>query len=513
MHEYDGTVTGVRQARDAPDLVVPVPRRKAMGALALGVLASGAMVGCSVEAGELAPTDSGRQNQGSAELGPESYDVRRSGAVCDGVTDDTKAWAHAVATVADAGGGLITWTGTSIVSQIELAHKVGLIGLGPAVSVIKQKAGRADGQHLILLVHPDARNVSLRDFAVDGNSEAQTGSAAGIYFDNSAGGPKGSTRHLILNVHVRHVAGTGIFWGYRMRSSLVDNVNIYKCDGYGFHGKVFSDNTMQNVDVGQSGLHGIYLVNCFNNKLSNIKSWYSGRIEHGSAGIYQRNGATNVYSNILAQENSGTGMVMYGVDSPITAVTVHGLNSDSDNSQGSSSNFGLMLNNVRHSIFDLTVSSQAPLAARPFAGVAVTNSAENKIVANVDPSVVTWKLAGNSIGDNDIDLCRGTAVSTPSDGTVAVSVYQHSEQRVTLIGDATVDNPSTPDGQSPIGLRYKFVFRQDDSGGHALTWSSAYKLPASLDIDTTPGTRTVVEFECAGDGDWIMTRFTSGIPA
>lgn len=448
-------------------------------------------------------------------LGRDGYDLRRSGAVCDGVTDDTAAWAHAVDTVAAAGGGLIEWVGVSVASQIELADKVGMRGLGPGRSVVKHKAGRADGQHLILLRAPDARNVVLRDFSIDGNNSAQTGLASGIHFDNSAGAGKNAGRHLIRDVHIRDVAGTGIFWGYRMRSSLIDSVNMYHCDGYGFHGKVFSDNTMQNVDVGQSGNHGVYLVNCFNNKFANIKSWYSGRIVAGAAGVYQRNGAINVYTNVTTQENSGTGLTLYGADSPISSVTVRSFNSDSDNAAGATSNSGISLNNVHHSIFDVAVSSKAPLKATPFAGISVSGSTQNKIIANIDPAAVTWPAVGNSFLDNAIDLCRGGSSSTSSDhdGLVPVNVYEHQEHHVTLTGDATIDTPSTPRGQPPTGLRYRFVFVQDQAGGHEITWPSAYKVPASAVLDTSGGTRSVLDFECTGDADWIMTSFITGIPA
>lgn len=482
-----------------------------VSALPLGLAVSGAVVACGTDSGNSA-SRAGQPEETTVGGAEESYDLRRSGAACDGQTDDTASWAHAVSTVAGRGGGLIRWTGTSVARQIKLDDKVGLIGAGPAISVIKHSAKRADGEHLLLLEVPDAKYVSLRNFGIDGNRKAQTGLAAAIHFDNTAGKVNGAARHLIRDVHIRNVAGTGIFWGYRMRSSVVDNVNIYYCDEYGFHGNVFSDNTIQNLDVGQSGLAGVYLVNCFNSKFSNIKSWYSGRLQAGSPGIYQRNGAINVYSNILAQENSGSGMMMYGADTAISGVIVRGFNSDSDNAQAAETNFGISLNNVANSMFDLTVSSKAPRQTKTFAGVALTNSSGNKLVANIDPLAVTWELAGQSIGENDIDLCRGTAASAPVDDNVAVNVYTDRENRVTLNGNKAIGDPSTPSDHPPIGLRYGFVFIQDSAGGHALSWPSAYKIPSSTVFNTDAGSRTFIEFECSGNKDWIMVSFATGIP-
>ncbi len=194
--------------------------------LALGVLSPVVVDKLSVRANQ----PEHRSSPNVVRVNSEHYDLRRSGARCDGVTDDTEAWADAVAVVAGGGGGKIWWRGTSIASQVELTDQVGLLGLGPEASVLKQRAGRAEGQHLVLLNEPDARSVTLQDFSINGNASKQQSHASGIYFDNSDG--RGVlARHLIRNLHIKDVAGTGLFWGHRMRSSLIDGVVVYKCDG------------------------------------------------------------------------------------------------------------------------------------------------------------------------------------------------------------------------------------------------------------------------------------------
>lgn len=443
----------------------------------------------------------------------EYYDLQRlAGAACNGVTDDTAAWATAVAAVSAAGGGKIWWRGSSVASQIELSSKVGLCGLGHNVSRIIQKAGRAAGQHLILLDEDSAIQVTLQDFTIHGNKVNQTGLASAIYFIN--GGTDVMARHLIRNVFVEQVAGTGIDWAStRMRGSLIDSVWIYECDEYGFAGTNFNDNAASNMDIGRSGLSGVYLNTCVNSRFSNIKSWYSGDVAAGSPGFHVRNGNTCSFSNILTQENSGTGIRVFGDGIAVTDMIFHGLISDSDNTQATASNYGLEINNVSNSIFDVTVASHAPLAGEPYAGVMVTNnSSGNMVIANVDPTAVTWQLTGTAIGSNEIELCRSILSSTPG-GNISADPYTNSEHRVTLIGNRTVNNPTSASGNPPVGLRFRFVFIQDATGGRTLTWSSGYKIPSSVTFDTATNTRTIIEFECFANADWVMTDFVTGIPA
>lgn len=486
-------------------------RRQVFAAAAFGIAAPWSWARISSETGVGAVESRKSSKKNATLVNSEHYDLRRSGAMCDGSTDDTAAWTHAVSTVAASGGGKIWWRGTSVANQVKLSSGVGILGLGPEHSILAHKSGRLPGQHLVLLEEPDARNVSLEDLTIAGNRSRQNGLACGVYFDNTSG--EGVlARHRIKNVHIRDVAGTGLFWGYQMRSSTVDGMVIYYCDQHGVHANVFSDNTMQNIDVGQSGHHGIYLANCFNSRFSNLKSWYSGRIEAGGVGIFQQHGGINVYSNILTQENSGAGLLVKGGKKPVTGVVVRGFNSDSDNAAGESKNSALIIDHVQNSNFSITVTSKAPLQAKPYSGVRIDGSSGNKVTASVDPEAVDWELTGNSIADNDVDLSRGIVDTKPEIKEISPLVYRHRMNNVTLRDDVVVNNPQTPRGSPPIGLRYSFTLIQDKQGGHQTGWGSAYKLPARYEMNVEPKTRTVVEFECAGDNDWIVKEFTTGVP-
>ena len=479
-----------------------VSRRAALGALVFGVPAIG---GCGSGVSETVSTAEDVASPNGF------YDVRRSGAVCDGLADDTAAWERAVSTVAAAGGGQIAWRGVTRVRQIKLASRVGLQGYGPEVSRIDQMPGRADGQHCVLLEENAADGVMLRDFSLNGRKEEQDlgTSASGIHFNapNSQ-----AAFHRIQNVRVRTVLGPGLYWGYGMRGSSIEGLSVYHCDGVGVYLRVFSDNTMHNVDVGQSGDHGFYIQNCFNSKFSNLKSWYSGRITGNGAGFYQRNGATNIFSNISSQENQGSGFFLNGADSAIANQVMHSLSSDSDNVQAGASP-GMRLDNVRHCIIDLGVMSDAPLRAKPFSGLSVDSRCTgNMIRANVDPSAISDHIVtGKGIGSNNIDLYRGSNSITLTE-MYTPSIYRDRETRLTLTGDGGIGNPVTPEGGAPIGMSYKLILIQDEVGGRTLEWGSHYKIPASASIDTRANTRTVIEFECFGENDWVMTQFATGIP-
>lgn len=452
------------------------------------------------------------------------YDAKLSGVVADGVTDDTAAWANAIDVVSAAGGGKIWWEGSSVVSQIQLKSNVGLQGLGRNKSRIVHKVGRATDQHCILLEENSAVHVSLEDFTLFGSRTAQTaGFACGIFMRRTV---KNSAlpAHLIRNVRIEAVKGTGIRLGYDLRSSVVDNVSVYFCDEYGIRLDTWSDNTMSNIDIAQSGSHGLYIRDTGQCKFSNIKVWLSGRIDNTGSGIFHEGGGWNQFSNVGTQENYGNGMSVLGtVSAPVKHVLCEGLSSDSDNlSDGE--NYGLRLNYVENSIFALTVSSVLgtdlnlyPGAAQPYAAAGVFNSSKNKIVSSSLPvnqgGGVTWPIMGNSLKDNEIDLCRSRLDETPAGTSFTPNPYLFSEMRYTLTGNRTISAPVSATGtNAPVGVRFTLILIQDATGGRTVTWNSAYKLPTGFAVDTAPNARTVVELECQGADDWLAISTNQDVP-
>jgi hypothetical protein len=550
----------------------------------------------------------GRAALSAVRAHPRYYDVKLSGAKCDGVTDDTAAWADAVAKVSAAGGGLIWWEGDSVVSQIKLKSEVGMAGLGVESSRIVQKVGRAAGLAGILLDEANASRVVLRDFGFFGNRNGQvgpelgataaslTGKTATVTFGAATGlvagdivyltgftpaefngkfrvasvsasapftvtfrttlfksntaatatavgsvkktllapgisisrAAKGTTlaNHLVRNLRIEGVAGTGLYMGFDTRSSLVDNVVTYFCDEYGIRLHVWSDNQISNIDIGQSGLTGLYVQGGGGTRLSSVKVWLSGYADQGSnsvnsCGVLFRDAESCIFSSLNTQENFGPGMVVFGATAPVRG-TVCNLLSDSDNI-GANSHPALILNNSVSGLFNVSVQSNlSPNYATagypagtgiPYSGMSLIpeTSVNNRVTINAVEGAVTWPMSVLTSPSNSVDLCRVPTTSTPT-GTLDPNIYRHHTNVVTLSGPLTINNPAIPPRCVPTGQTYRFIFNQDATGGRTITWGSDWKLPATATMPVEPNARAVFEFTCMGKNDttfqqWVLTNY------
>ena len=77
----------------------------------------------------------------SAGITPTNYaypplDVRRYGAVLDGVTDDTDAFEAAILVAYTAGGGAVTFNGSTVVANVELNDNVSIAGVGNPTMIL-----------------------------------------------------------------------------------------------------------------------------------------------------------------------------------------------------------------------------------------------------------------------------------------------------------------------------------------------------------------------------------------
>jgi hypothetical protein len=297
---------------------------------------------------------------------------------------------------------------------------------------------------------------------------------------------------------------------------------VYFADEYGIRLDTWSDNMMSNVDIGQSGDHGLYVNGTTQTRFTNIKVWLSGRISGTSSGIYVRGGNTNMFSNIGTQENYGNGMWVgpSGAGTRCSGLIVSGLQSDSDNLAGDEY-YGLLLNGCDESMFNVIATSKLKNSyptgtqAQPYAAVGLFNAEKNYIVSNSKPlqdgGGVTWLVQGSAFKDNFVDLCRNVRDQTPSTATVPIQPTQYRQERVTLTGNRTINAPSrvATGANAPVGLRFSIMLIQDGTGGRAVTFNAAYKIPTWVVVDTAANARTVIEFECQADGDWLMVGSSS----
>lgn len=319
-------------------------------------------------------------------------------------------------------------------------------------------------------------------------------------------------RYYLNNLYIRGTSGNGLYFGFGQRASVIDGVDVYKANLYGISLATFSDSVMVNCDVGQSGDSGFYFNGGSNSRFSNLKSWYSGRLVSGAPGFYQRNGNTNQFTGLSSQENSGEAFEIWGQSQSVTGQTIEFV-SDSDNTSGGSL-AALKLSNASNNIIRYTVAINAPLATQVAYGMQVdSSSTDNKITMRYNPSAVSsYPCFGAGLQYNELDLCRSSVAETPT-GTYAPNVFLNREAILTLTANRTISNPSTQTSSPPVGLTYRFVLIQDGTGSRTITWGNAYKIPAGTSFDTTASTKTVIEFSCIGNANWVMTNFATAIPA
>lgn len=214
-----------------------------------------------------------------------------------GGVDSTAAIQAKLDTLA-AGGHATLPVGTYLVSSLRVHKQTTLQGQGP-LSVLKAAPG-ALAPVLSLAVDTDSR-VVLRDFVIDGNKANQTSAAAGGILLSNQGGAgawtnianqsalhEGDPRHLIDSVTVFNTKGAGVSLNGN-GATHVRNLQVAYCDGIGLYVNI-PDSFFESVDVGVSGLEGIYVLgsNC---RFTNCKAWYSGQLDntHGDGFSIQAN--------------------------------------------------------------------------------------------------------------------------------------------------------------------------------------------------------------------------------
>ena len=140
------------------------------------------------------------------------------GAKGDGVTNDTKAFADALAFASQNGVAVEVPAGTYIISNITMPSNVTMRGNGPT-TIIKQVAGSGLWVNPILI--NDVFNVVIENLAVDGNASAQTNEGKlaiqVLTCDNVT----------LRNLVVKNSNGDGISIGYT--EYLSKNVTVEGC--------------------------------------------------------------------------------------------------------------------------------------------------------------------------------------------------------------------------------------------------------------------------------------------
>lgn len=219
---------------------------------------------------------------------------------------------------APGGGTVVLPAGVIVVTNLVLGHRVGLVGQGWG-TVLFQAAGsvgpvvsnRFDGT-----VH--AKYCRVAHLAIHGN-RANQGSATGnhgVQFTGDQTFNYNSTLDedwdsvcRVEDVHILLCAGHGVFVQGGSQTFVL-SVKVRSVDGNGI--RVGFDTHVEACDVGWAGLAGFY-VDGDSTRLSNCKSWYSGRAGSNANGhgfYWSSNVGSGSASALTAQDNYATGFLV-----------------------------------------------------------------------------------------------------------------------------------------------------------------------------------------------------------
>lgn len=432
-------------------------------------------------------------------------DVRAYGAKGDGTTDDTTAITAAI-TAANVAGGIVLFpTGRYVTAALPaLGNRVTLQGVGRS-SILVHKAAAAASAHL-LTTAIDAYEVQVRDLSINGDRANQTNAVDAIHFTNASGAPLTNARHVISNVHIENVKGTGLYLGFGMRSCQVRGVTIYFCDVYGVQLEAFADSQISDVEVGQSGGHGWYINNCNSIELNNIRSWYSGRINTGTNGhgFHIRDGQSIQVTNAFTQESSGNGFFLFGASGPLKGVALRNAQSNSDNVIASTW-VGFALNNVEKAIISGTVTKYPAGTGTVSNALSVGGGSTGCIIDLTynATAISSWAMVGADLFRNQIRLGQQYVAATYAASYTPLP-YSNDTVKMTLTGPLTVNAPS----MSPLvaGWQLRFILTQDATGGRVVTWNAVFK--TNWTPDTGVNKTNAITFVCDGTNWWQVATAT-----
>lgn len=236
---------------------------------------------------------------------PETF-----GAAGDGETDDT----IAIATALAEGVPVLFGPKTYVAAEVVLPPHTVATGGG---TVLKQLPTSGD---FISLASNTTERVTFEGFEIDGNKAAQSTANKGLVIDNTGSDVahvaastinSNDPRHSIRDVLIRDTKGDGLHVTGR-GASLINDLRTYRCDGHGIYNNSL-DNTWSNIDIGASGLHGLFNdSSAYNHKFSNLKSWVSGLVddENFGDGVHHK-GWYCSYSSAEVQGNKRHGFHLY----------------------------------------------------------------------------------------------------------------------------------------------------------------------------------------------------------
>lgn len=172
------------------------------------------------------------------QLADISYNVKKYGAVGDGLTDDTTAIQEAINEAHNVGRGVVYLPpGVYIVTGIQYRSNIIIKGAGIGATVVKLKDSTPNSS--VFNCTPEVTNICIRDLTIDGNRDNQTVYGHGI----RSGTEGGIIGGLLCNLHIKNTGAYGI----------------------GLQKGTFRNVRLENITTENTGLDGIDIKNTSNN--------------------------------------------------------------------------------------------------------------------------------------------------------------------------------------------------------------------------------------------------------
>ncbi|HEV2403122.1 MAG TPA: hypothetical protein VGS08_02885, partial [Candidatus Saccharimonadales bacterium] len=195
---------------------------------------------------------------------------------------------------------------------------------------------------------------------------------------------------------------------------------------------------------------------------------------------------------------------------------------------GNAGNALLVLNNANRNTVLMTMAKWFNFVGVPNYVYAMNNTNLGNVVtingANPGSNPPFYATAysllsgGATVASNTFKLENEETISVQSltyAATITPNPYLGGTMTVKLTGNITINNPADTLGQplGHIGSEIIFILTQDSTGGHTVTWGSAYTVEAA--INPSPNAATTWRLKCtslsSGVPQWVETGADTGI--
>jgi hypothetical protein len=429
------------------------------------------------------------------------FDVTDYGAKGDGTTDDTAAIQAAIDACAARGGGvvLIPATGAAYrISTVALKTKVQLVGHGRETR-LRALADMAAGSAMITWGALDVQHAVIENLHVDGNASEQSNLVHGIDLDNNAGSSAVMGGNRLTRLNIRNTSGDGLRLSQFNRGMIIGEVIFHNCGRDGFAPTSWADSIVHNLDIGNSGRHGLNAQGLFSVGITQVKSWFSD-----GDNFRLRNTRNCTLLGFQSQDGKQNGM-HWSSSTPgdHTGNRVEILSNGDNETNGGHS--GLVLDGVSDSEIDARVYERGGRIPEHALAISQTFGCRISLLHGPMRSAgVKGSLHGNTFtvrsrGSVVDSLAPRTALWLPAAVTDYVSTPAHADLEIT--GDIDIEVEVAAADWLPGGIR-PFLSKVG-TGSTNRSWRMG------LDSPTSGNTRLL--FEWTSDGTtWVTGRRNVG---